>query len=262
MKRSFNRIIFVTIAFSLVSCVNSSKASSWLPSFLCSQQANPAPQWAYYWMLLDSDTKPKDICATLWALERDPQYEGIMLIIDGYARDISSYSCIHDMILRIKKKKPVVALITGSAFSGMYLMASAADYIFAHSGTHIGDIGTQVEIQRWSDVHFEHNNYKANAKTYLFKAGAYKSLENPIAPDLTEEEMAELQRYVEAEYRTLVTSIAQNRNLDVDRANEWADGKTFIASEALKHGLIDEIGTRFEAVDKLVELMEKKQNNS
>lgn len=251
MQRHFKKTLFAIIIMGLMGNFSISQAS-WF-----SIEESPL---TYYYIPLDSNTNLKDFGSLLWQTAKDEKCYGILLLIDNSGGAAGVYSYLHDMVRRIRKIKPVVALITGNAVSGGYWVASAADYIIAQSASDIGSIGVYREIQCWSDVHIESGAYKAKMSAYVLTAGKYKAVASPYK-ELSKEDEAYLQEEIEKTYQAFLASVAFDRNLDVARADEWADGKTFIASEALKLKLIDEIGTRFEAEDKLTALMRMRRKN-
>jgi len=252
MERHFKNTVLAALIMGLMGNFSTSHAS-WFSSA-------EAPL-VYYYIPLDSNTNLKDFGSQLWQMARDERCSGILLLIDNNGGSADVYSYLHDMIVRIRKIKPVVALITGSACSGGYWVASATDYIIAHSASDIGGIGVYWEIQRWSDTQIESGAYKAKITPYVITAGKYKAIAGRYKQDWSEHEKSYLQEDIEKTYQTFLASVASDRGLAIGRADEWADGKTFIASEALKLGLIDEIGTRFEAEEKLTALMKKKHKN-
>lgn len=189
---------------------------------------------------------------------KDPAIHGILLTINhsGGGGDVV---VIHDLITRIKRIKPVVGLIRGTAYSAGYWVASATDYLIAHSASDIGSIGALREIHRWQDPKYNQpNGYDATAKIYLFKAGKYKAIGNAWNTDLSDDEKKYVQENLNGSYDLFKNTVASNRGLDLANADDWAEGKEFIASKALKLNLIDEIGTGFEAEEKLIELIHGK----
>lgn len=186
---------------------------------------------------------------------KNPGIHGILLAINhgGGAGDVV---VIHDILTRIKRIKPVVGLIRGNALSAGYWVASAADYLIAHNASEVGSIGVLIEIVRWRDPKLNQpHGYDATAKIHLMKAGKYKTLRNAWSDDLSEDEIMHVQANLDDSYELFKNTVASNRGLDLATADEWAEGKIFIASKALKLGLIDEIGTGFEAEEKLNELI-------
>ena len=56
--------------------------------------------------------------------------------------------------------------------------------------------------------------------------------------------------------------MARNRNLSIDNHLDWADAKIFMGHEALKLGLVDEIGTLLDAEQKILELIKQKTSDT
>ena len=52
-------------------------------------------------------------------------------------------------------------------------------------------------------------------------------------------------------YDVFTSFVAEQRKLDMNKIQTWADARIFIANEALKVGLIDELGSIKKAEDKL-----------
>lgn len=262
------RIIIITF---VMSCsvgrlyADNPQANLWtwfISNFSCFNSGTATYGLQHHYITLNPDTDLQSFAEVMLGLAKNDACDGILVIIDNNGGSSAHYSVIYDLMCRIKKIKPIVGLVTGNAYSVGYLVASAVDYLFAHSLSGVGNIGVYQEVQRWADVSIKQDSYEALAKMYVFRSGKYKGLTNPCVGDLSEDEKTYLQNQVEKVYQELVAMIAQSRGLDIAQADKWADGKDFIASEALALGLIDEIGTIFEAEAKLVELMKafKMQN--
>ena len=188
---------------------------------------------------------------------KDKEIAGILLLIDCNGGSAAKFSVLHDLIKKIRLKKPVVGLIIGSAFSGGYFVASATDYLIAHTATELGSIGTICEVRKFSDSKITTGNTKSKFDVELFYAGEYKALFNPYKK-LTDDDRKQIKNELERSYQLFLKVVAENRGLDLSNYKEWAEGKSHIASDALKMGLIDEIGTIFEAEKKLLELLRKR----
>lgn len=209
----------------------------------------------------DNGVDLKKLEIRLLELAKNNNIDGILLSINhnGGTGDVA---VIHDMILRVKRIKPVVGLIRGAAYSAGYHVASATDYLIAHTFSGVGSIGSYCEFERRNgELTIDQNGFKSLATVYVFTAGKYKGLHLRSKNDLSDDEKAYIQKEVDKDYQAFLAAVAKNRGLDVARSDDWAEGKIFIPSEALELGLIDEIGTAFEAESKLVDLMRKKYSN-
>ena len=197
----------------------------------------------------------KQITFQLIAAAKDPLIKGIIVLISNGGGSLASYSMLHDTIKKICSFKPVVAVIT-RAFSAGYIVASAADYIIAHRCAEIGSIGVILEIKHFKNPLIQQDGIETEFTSTLFKGGEFKDIYHAYGRgELSEKERAYLQQNVETSYAEIVSLIAENRLLNKNNAEDWANAKTFIAHEALALGLIDQIGTLFDAEEKIIELL-------
>jgi protease-4 len=130
----------------------------------------------------------------------------------------------------------VVAQFGDVAASGAYYVALAADRIVAHPTTLTGSIGVIMQSYNIRDL-----AAKLGITDVTIKSGANKDLLNPFG-ELTNEQRAMLQGVVDALQDRFVALTAERRNLDESVVRAIADGRVFLAAEALKHGLIDQVG--------------------
>jgi signal peptide peptidase SppA len=187
---------------------------------------------------------------------KNKEISAILLVIDCDGGSFAPFSALHDLIKKVRVKKPIVGLVIGSAYSGGYLVTSATNYIIAQSGSEFGSIGVIFEIYKYKEPKVT-GNIDAKLEVELFTAGEYKGILNRHK-NFTEQERAYLKTYVEKGYELFLKTVAENRNLDLQNYKTWADGKVHFAPDALQMGLIDGIGTIFEAENKLLELIIQK----
>jgi protease-4 len=204
-------------------------------------------------IVINNDIHYSQIMTELQNAANNPQVHGVLLLIDNNGGSVGHFSVLHDIVKKVATYKPVVGLITGYAFSGGYLIASACDYLICPSCTEIGSIGTIWEITKYKDAKMT-GNLEAQLDVEIIHAGEYKALSSPYKI-LSENQRVYMKAHTEKLYKQFVKAVAQNRKLDINNFQEWADAKIFISPEALELGLIDEIGTIFEAEDKLRELI-------
>lgn len=178
---------------------------------------------------------------------------GILLLIDNYGGSTGNYSAVHDMVKKVATMKPVVGLIVGNAFSGGYWVASACDYLICPSCSELGSIGSMYEITKYKDAKVT-GNLEALLDIDVITAGEYKGLTHPHKA-WTDKHRTFIKEHTQKMYMLFAKSVAQNRKLDMAKCEEWADAKVFLSPEALELGLVDQIGTIFEAEDKLRELI-------
>ncbi|TET07070.1 signal peptide peptidase SppA [Candidatus Dependentiae bacterium] len=157
---------------------------------------------------------------------------------------------LYNEIISLKKEypKPVIVLVENVCASGGYNIACAADSIISPSSAIIGSIGTAFSnlFQLKEFV----NQYKIGYVSIT--SGMYKTTTDPFS-DLTPEQITMLQGVTDDAYNQFIQDVAQARKLSLNKANEWANGKIFTGRQALTLGLIDEIGSAYNAVKKIKE---------
>ncbi|MDR3551111.1 MAG: S49 family peptidase [Candidatus Babeliales bacterium] len=199
----------------------------------------------------------KQVTDELVAAAKDTTIDGIILKIDNGGGHTGSFSVLHDIIKKVTTIKPVISLIGGYAGSCGYMIASAANYIVAHTLSDIGSIGVLWEITRLKNPKTT-KDIEAEMQVEIFYCGQFKTVGFPHAKDFSDKDRAYVQHYLDEIYKQFLNSVAKNRNLDNNTSKEWAEGKMFIAPQALQLGLIDEIGTIFEVETKILQLIKQK----
>jgi protease-4 len=172
---------------------------------------------------------------------KDPFIDGIMLKIGGFAGGLSGMAMMQELrseLIRFKQtNKKVVAYIDGSALGEEYYLASVADKIIAPAGASIGGFGKSVAIYRTSGL-FE----KLGIEYQVFSKGKYKDALGPYNKSMTKEQKAMIESIVSDLYRQMLSDIAKDRNMKLEKIREMDSGIILTAKEAKEKGLIDEIG--------------------
>jgi len=178
----------------------------------------------------------------------DDSIRGILIRIDSPGGAVGPAQEIYAEILKTRAVKPVVASLGGTAASGGYYIACAADLIVANPGTLTGSIGAIMEffnlegLLKWAGIENE-----------VVKSGQHKDM-GSLTRNLSKKERALLQVVIEDVLDQFVRAIAQGRNLPVESILPLADGRIFTGAQALKHGLVDRLGNFNDAVDAAAEL--------
>ena len=86
------------------------------------------------------------------------------------------------------------------------------------------------------------------------KSGANKDMLNPFQ-EVKLEQKELLQKVIGAMHDRFVTLVAENRKLPRETVAPLADGRVFIAEEAVKNRLIDSVGYNEDALVKIAELL-------
>lgn len=190
-------------------------------------------------VILDS----RDLEDRLKKLDENEHVKGIVLEIDSPGGAIAPTQVLY---MRLEKiKKPVYAVMGSMAASGGYYTAAACDRIYALDSTITGSIGVIMEytnIQGLLD--------KLGIKAVVVKSGKMKDVPSPTR-DLTPEEQQYLQANINDYYEQFLRDILKYRKIDEKKLRELADGRIFSGRQAVGLKLVDEIGTKDDAVDEM-----------
>jgi len=176
---------------------------------------------------------------------RDPRVRGILLMVDSPGGTVTASDVIYSEIRDFKAERQVkvVALLNGTATSGAYYVAQAADRIVAYPTAVTGSIGVIL-----LNINLYGLMEKIGLSDETIKSGVFKDLGSPFRkPGEGEKEI--LQGVVDELYGRFVGVVGENRRgLNLSNQPEWADGRIFTARQALAYGLVDQVGYVRDAV--------------
>lgn len=171
------------------------------------------------------NTTYPDIVSAIGIAEQDPNVEKIDMMIDSPGGEIAGLFALIDVIN--SAKKPINAIVSNTAASAAYAIASSADKIIAkNNSARFGSIGIVV------DMRLDANKVSITSTNAPNKR-----------PDIsTEEGKAVVRAELDDVHSLFAAAIASGRNTTVDKVNtSFGQGGMFLADEALKRGMIDSI---------------------
>ena len=174
------------------------------------------------------------------AAVKDPSVQAICLKVNSPGGLVSGCKELGDFLFDAGKKKHIYAYADGQMCSAAFWLASAARNISAPQTAAIGSIGVRTLHVDWS----KWNQDMGLAFTHL-AAGEYKALGNEDEP-LNKKARAYFQEKLDTIYSIFIDAVARNRRVSTEKAQGMADGKVFLADQALELGLIDRIEQDFE----------------
>ena len=180
------------------------------------------------------------VIAQIDALESDPQFDAILLLIDSYVGYAVPSEEIANALKRSEKK--TIAVIREDGLSGAYIAASGADTIYASRFSSVGSIGVTMSYLDYSE-----QNRREGVRYLDISSGDFKDAGDPDRP-LDEEEWEYLSGIVKDSHEIVVEMIAENRGLDIEDVRAISDGKILLGDKALEYGLIDRIGGLHDAL--------------
>lgn len=181
-------------------------------------------------------TSYMQIGAQIAAASADPQVKGILLEIDSSGGEVNGIFDLADEMRVAAMHKPMVAHANEVALSGGYVLAAAANQLYAPRTGLIGSIGVRM-------MHVDQSAYdaKRGVKYTDIVAGDRKAEGSPHAP-LSDEALQWAQDHVNHTYDIFVDYVAQSRGID-EKVVRGTEAAVYHAEQALELGLIDGIGT-------------------
>lgn len=149
---------------------------------------------------------------------------------------------LHNALLKVREKKPVVAVFSTVATSAAYMAGIASDHIVARGGTITGSVGV---ILQWAEV--TELMDKLGIRMEEVKSGALKAVPSPFSPldeagrELTREMVDEAQNW-------FVALVGKSRSIDPRSVPGLTEGRIYSGRQALDHKLIDQIGGEEDAI--------------
>jgi len=169
----------------------------------------------------------------------DPQVKALLLRVDSPGGTATASDVVYREVLRFKRERgvPVVAYLLGTAASGGYYVAMAADHIVAHPASISGSIGVL-----FMGVNVAGLMEKLGIEDQTIVAGAQKDAGSPLRR-MRPAERRHFQTIVDELHAFFQSVVVEGRpELDADRVAKLSDGRVFSARQALDAGLVDEIG--------------------
>lgn len=179
-------------------------------------------------------------------LRMDPAVKAVVLRVNSPGGSAVASDLIQREIILIQKEKPVVVSMGYVAASGGYWISAYSNRIFAEPNTITGSIGVfglLPNVKRLANsVGITWDSVQTS------KLGAMQTLSRPK----TEAELARIQTSVDMIYSEFIRKVSEGRRLKPEFVNEIAQGRIWSGKEAIKLGLVDELGGLGQAIDHAV----------
>ncbi|ELU8962761.1 signal peptide peptidase SppA [Campylobacter jejuni] len=180
--------------------------------------------------------------------KNDSNIKGVLFVVDSPG---GAFAPSMELVLAIKDlkiKKPVLVYASGAMASGSYLAGVGANKILANPASFIGSIGV---IMQGADLSGLAN--KLGIKEQTIQAGEFKSA-GTFARAWNENERNFLQGLIDQSYDLFTGFVAKERALDLNKKDQWANARVFLAAKAKELGLIDELSNYENAKKELEKL--------
>ncbi|EAL6162964.1 signal peptide peptidase SppA [Campylobacter jejuni] len=180
--------------------------------------------------------------------KNDSNIKGVLFVIDSPGGAFAPSMELALAIKDLKIKKPVLVYASGTMASGSYLAGVGVNKILANPASFIGSIGV---IMQGADLSGLAN--KLGIKEQTIQAGEFKSA-GTFARAWNENERNFLQGLIDQSYDLFTGFVAKERALDLNKKDQWANARVFLAAKAKELGLIDELGNYENAKKELEKL--------
>lgn len=169
-------------------------------------------------------------------LREDEKVKAVVLRVNSPGGSATASEVILREILLTKKQKPVVVSMGNVAASGGYWIAAGANQIFAEENSITGSIGVFGLLSNIQEIANNHG-----VTWDVVKTGEFADIGSNVRPK-TDAELAIYQKSVNKTYELFLRKVSRYRNLPKNKVKEIARGRVWSGKEAVKIGLIDEIG--------------------
>jgi protease-4 len=193
---------------------------------------------------MGSDT----VAAAIRQAREDDSIRAIVFRVDSPGGSYVASDIIWREVSLTKGTKPIVVSMSDVAGSGGYFVAIAADRIIAEPGTITASIGVLagkfVTKDLWEFFGVTSDSVQRGRHATFF------SSEQPYS----DEERSIFRGWLERIYKDFVGKVAKGRGKSFDEIHAIAQGRIWSGEDALRLGLIDEIGGLPTAVQRAAEL--------
>lgn len=189
-------------------------------------------------------------------LADDDDIKAVVLRVNSPGGSAIASEQIWHAIELLKAKKPVVVSMGGLAASGGYMISAGANYIVAEPTTLTGSIGIFGLIPNLTGLATD----KLGITFDGVKTNRFTDYEdNLVFSKENEVELLHMQHYVDRGYEKFLSIVAQGRKMSRDEVHTIAQGRVWLASDAINIKLVDQLGSLDDAIKKAAELAKSKK---
>jgi protease-4 len=177
------------------------------------------------------------IGSALRAAAKDDSVKAVVLRVDSPGGSYVASDTIRREVLALRRTgRPVVASMANVAASGGYYVAMPADRVLASAGTITGSIGVLAGKQVIREM-----LERAGVRRESVTDGRYADMFSSDRP-FDEDEWQRLESWLDRVYDDFTSKAAEDRGMSVEDLRAVARGRVWTGSDALAHGLVDELG--------------------
>jgi protease-4 len=192
----------------------------------------------------------QEVVSELKKAEKDKDIKAVIVKIDSPGGTVTASDLLYHEIMEYKERTGVKvgAAMMDVAASGAYYIALAADYILAHPTTITGSIGVVFLRPNVSGL-----MDKIGLRMDVDKSGRNKDMGSPFRKATKHEEQI-LQNIIDQMAGRFLSLAASRRKLSDEAQREIHSARVYTASDALRLGLVDQVGYLDDAIRKMEEM--------
>ena len=168
--------------------------------------------------------------------ERDDNVKAVVIRIDSPGGSALASEAMYQAVRRVAAKKPVVVSIGGMAASGGYYLACAGDYVLADPAAIVGSIGVvggKMNLAGLYDM--------VGLSTATFARGKNADIYSETH-SWDERQQKLIRSSMKTTYEQFTDRVMQTRGAQIKDIDQVARGRIFLAKDAKKLGMVDQLG--------------------
>jgi protease-4 len=180
----------------------------------------------------------QEIVSQLRKAQNDRHLKAVVLKIDSPGGTVTASDVLYHEISVFKERTGATLLVSmmNVAASGGYYISLPADYIVAHPTTITGSVGVIFVQPKFYDL-----MEKIGVDVDVSKSGEKKDMGSPFR-EASEEEKDIMQNLTESLGKRFVGLVSIHRDVTAAQLADISSARIYLADEALRLGLIDEVG--------------------
>jgi len=177
----------------------------------------------------------KNVVDQIQYAQNHADIRGVVIALDSPGGTINDTELIYLELNHLRRRMPVVTMVQGLSASGAYYISLATDFIFSNPSAMVGNVGVIGQIPPVPILLEE-----------IYSTGPYKFWGNPRDTYVRQIDMMK-RSFLKA------VEVGRGERLAVP-IEQVSRGEVYPASEALGYGLIDQLGSLSEAIEKAARL--------
>lgn len=177
----------------------------------------------------------------------DDRIKAVVLVVNSPGGSATASDKIARSVKRLRKEKPTLAYFGNVSASGGYYLSCMAGKIMAAPGTitgSIGVVGGKIAVGKGLEKYGIHGE--------IISSGPDSDMFDIWTP-FSDEQRARFQGFLKRTYTRFLRIVSEGRTMPLEAVAEVAEGRVWTGRQALENGLVDELGTLEDAVDRICE---------